>query len=87
MVNANSRATGGAPFRNNPMKTQQFKTTINCGNCLRAVTPILNAETAIQEWQVDTASPDKLLTVRGDVPAERVCALLTEAGFEAQPIA
>ena len=68
------------------MKTQQFKTTINCGNCVRAVTPILNAEPTIQEWQVDTANPDKLLTVRGDVPADRVCELLTEAGFEAQPV-
>jgi copper chaperone CopZ len=68
------------------MKTQQFKTTINCGNCVRAVTPLLNAETAIEEWRVDTANPDKLLTVRGDVPAARVCELLTEAGFEAQVV-
>ncbi len=66
------------------MKTQTFKTTINCGGCVRAVTPLLNNEPAIEAWQVDTANPDKLLTVTGDVTAAQVTALLTEAGFEAR---
>lgn len=68
------------------MKTQTFKTTINCGGCVRAVTPILNAEPAIASWQVDTANPDKVLTVTGDVTAEQVECLLTEAGFAAKPL-
>jgi copper chaperone CopZ len=69
------------------MATQRFKTTINCANCLRAITPELNAEPAITAWQVDTSTPDKILTVTTDLPAARVVALVEEAGFEAQPIA
>jgi copper chaperone len=69
------------------MATQRFKTTINCANCLRAITPALNAEPAITAWQVDTTNPDKLLTVTTDLPAAQVVALVEEAGFEAQPVA
>ncbi|RZK30938.1 MAG: heavy-metal-associated domain-containing protein [Hymenobacter sp.] len=69
------------------MTTQRFKTTINCANCLRAITPTLNAEPAITAWQVDTSNPDKLLTVTTDLPAAQVVALVEEAGFEAQPVA
>ncbi len=69
------------------MPTQQFKTTINCANCLRAITPALNAEPAITSWQVDTSNPDKVLTVTTDLPAAQVVALVEEAGFEAQPLA
>lgn len=69
------------------MATQRFKTTINCANCLQAITPALNAEPAITAWQVDTANPDKVLTVTTDLPAAQVVALVEEAGFEAQPVA
>jgi copper chaperone CopZ len=66
------------------MKTLKFKTTINCGNCVRAVTPVLNGEKGIKNWEVDTASPDKILTVTTDLSAEQVQALVVDAGFEAQ---
>lgn len=66
------------------MQTLQFKTNINCGNCLRAITPALNGEPAIQHWQVDTANPDKTLTISTDLSPEQVRALVAEAGFEAQ---
>ena len=68
------------------MPTQQFKTTINCANCLRAVTPALNGEPAITAWQVDTSNPDKVLTVTTNLPAAKVVELVQEAGFEAQPL-
>ena len=68
------------------MPTQRFKTTINCANCLRAVTPALNAEPAITAWQVDTNNPDKILTVTTTLPADQVVALVEEAGFSAQPV-
>ena len=69
------------------MPTQQFKTTINCANCLRAITPALNAEPAIISWQVDTSNPDKILTMTTELSAAQVVALVEEAGFEAQPLA
>lgn len=66
------------------MQTLKFKTNINCGGCIKAVTPILNGEKAIQTWEVDTANPDKILTVATDLSAGQIQALVEEAGFEAQ---
>ncbi|MBD2717223.1 heavy-metal-associated domain-containing protein [Hymenobacter sp. ISL-91] len=66
------------------MKTLQFNTNINCGGCIKAVTPTLNGEKAIASWQVDTANPNKVLTVTGDVTEEQVLALVEDAGFKAE---
>ncbi|WP_073108740.1 heavy-metal-associated domain-containing protein [Hymenobacter daecheongensis] len=66
------------------MKTLRFKTNINCGGCIKAVTPALNGEKAIHSWQVDTASPDKILTISGELSEAQVVALVEEAGFQAQ---
>src|SRR5437762_10080707 len=62
--------------------TKQFRTNLNCGNCVAAVTPYLNADPAIKSWRVDTANPDKVLTVEGDaVTADEVSSLVSRAGF------
>ena len=74
---------GPTPFLR-AMQTLQFKTNINCGGCIKAVTPALNGEKAIQTWQVDTANPDKILTVTTDLSAAQVQALVENAGFTAQ---
>ena len=66
------------------MQTLKFKTNINCGGCIKAVTPTLNGEKAIQTWQVDTTNPNKILTVDTDLSAEQVQALVEGAGFKAQ---
>ncbi|MEY4465215.1 MAG: hypothetical protein RLZZ465_845, partial [Bacteroidota bacterium] len=36
------------------MTTLQFNTNINCGNCIKSVTPFLNALESIEAWEVDT---------------------------------
>lgn len=61
-----------------------FKTNINCGNCVRSVTGFLNEVEGIAHWEVDTANPDKILTVEGDVPAEAVMEAVEDAGFDIQ---
>ncbi len=66
------------------MPTLTFKTNINCGGCIKAVTPVFNGETAIQNWQVDTTNPDKILTVNTDLSPAQVQALVEAAGFQAQ---
>jgi copper chaperone CopZ len=67
------------------MKTLQFKTNINCGNCINAVTPTLNQEAGAGNWQVDTANPNKILTVNSDqLTAEQVVQAVKNAGFEIQ---
>jgi copper chaperone len=70
------------------MSTLRFKTTINCGSCIRAVTPTLNQEVGANNWQVDTANPDKILTVNStQATASQVVKAVEEAGFEIQPLA
>ena len=67
------------------MKTLQFKTNINCGGCIKAVTPTLNQQAGAGNWQVDTANPDKILTVKSDqLTAAQVVQAIEQAGFQIQ---
>jgi copper chaperone len=67
------------------MKTLQFKTNINCGGCIKAVTPALNQEAGAGNWQVDTANPNKILTITSDqLTAEQVVEAVEKAGFKIQ---
>ena len=36
------------------MEILKFKTNIKCGGCVETVTPFLNEEQSIRNWQVDT---------------------------------
>jgi copper chaperone len=59
----------------------KFKTNINCSNCVRSVSGFLNEVPDVEHWEVDTAHPDKILTVKGS-DAETVKAAVEEAGFD-----
>ena len=48
------------------MSTYKFKTNINCGSCIKTVTPFLNKLDNVDAWKVDTENPDKILTVELD---------------------
>lgn len=62
----------------------QFKTNLNCGSCVAAVKPFLDDVPNISDWDVDTATPDKILTVSGDnVSLDSVTAAVAKAGFVA----
>lgn len=45
------------------MNSFKFKSNIKCGGCIATVTPLFNAESKINHWEVDLASADKILTV------------------------
>ncbi len=63
----------------------QFKTNINCSNCIRTVTGFLTDVKGIEKWEVDTNNPDKILTVEGEeVTADEVIEAVEEAGFDIQ---
>ena len=65
------------------MNTYKFKTNINCGNCIRSVTPFLNELDEVDTWKVDTENPDKVLEVVLDEGGpEQVEAAVKEAGFK-----
>lgn len=67
------------------MSTLRFKTNINCGSCIRAVTPALNQQVGANNWQVDTANPDKVLTVSTSAATpEQVLQAVEAAGFDAE---
>jgi copper chaperone len=69
------------------METLKFKTNIKCGGCIAQVTPHLNNVEGIRQWQVDTASPDKVLTVEfEDVEPRRIVEAVQTAGFKAQAL-
>lgn len=70
------------------METMKFKTNINCGGCLRGVTPALDGNEAIKSWDVDLQSPDRTLTVETEaLTADEVKAVVAGAGYEAEPVA
>lgn len=60
----------------------QFKTNINCGNCIQSVTPFLNQEMDIEHWEVDTEDPDKILTVETDLNPQQIVEIVEQAGFK-----
>jgi copper chaperone len=69
------------------MKTLKFKTNIKCGGCIAAVTPFLNKVQGIENWEVDTVNPDKILTVNADnLSAEEVLTAIKAAGYTAESI-
>ena len=68
------------------MQTLQFKTTINCSNCVRAVTGFIDDVPGISEWKVNTDHPDKILTVKGDqLEQGAVVEAVEDAGFDIKP--
>ncbi|AWV98831.1 heavy-metal-associated domain-containing protein [Arcticibacterium luteifluviistationis] len=69
------------------MKELKFKTNINCGNCIKSVTPFLNQLDEVDEWKVDTENPDKILTIEGDdITSKEIIETVEKAGFKAEAI-
>ena len=70
------------------METLKFKTTIKCEGCIATVTPHLNNLSSISKWEVDTTSPDKILTVEGDesLDAQLIKDTLSKAGYASEKI-
>ncbi|RDC64336.1 heavy-metal-associated domain-containing protein [Adhaeribacter pallidiroseus] len=65
------------------MKTLKFKTNINCANCVATAKPYLDALPAPTTWEVDTANPEKILTVQGEaVSVPDVIEKVKQAGFK-----
>jgi copper chaperone CopZ len=69
------------------MKTLQFKTNIKCSGCVATVTPFLNDSIGKDNWQIDLASPERLLTVRSETTTgQQVIDTLKEAGFTSEVV-
>lgn len=65
------------------METLKFKTNINCGGCVKSVTPHLNSLDEVESWRVDTDNPDKVLEVKVEEGfGQKVVEAVKKAGFE-----
>ncbi len=69
------------------MEIIKYRTNINCPNCIRAVSGFLNEVGGVTSWEVDTESPEKVLTVRGEnLDRAAIEEAVEEAGFDLSPI-
>jgi len=70
------------------METLKFKTNINCGGCIASVTPTLNNLKGVNKWEVDTTTPDKILSIQTEngLTANEVVESLKKRGYQAQKI-
>ena len=70
------------------METLKFKTNINCGGCIKSITPHLDKAEGITGWQVNTTNPDKVLTVQSEgLSAQAIKNIVEKAGFKAEALA
>lgn len=67
--------------------TLKFKTNIKCMGCVAKVTPELDKQSFIANWNVDVASPDKILTVETSTDKENeIIKSVEQAGFKIEKI-
>jgi copper chaperone len=65
------------------MENLKFKTNINCAGCLSKVSPLLNQEKGIKEWDVDLNNSQKILTVKSNSIKEiDIVSTVKKVGFE-----
>jgi copper chaperone len=69
------------------METLKFKTNIKCGACIATVTPFLNADEAVEKWEVDLQSPERILKVETSHSPAEIQQLVKKAGYTAEELA
>ena len=66
------------------INTCTFRTNIKCNGCKSKAANVLDNNSAIESWDVNLESDDKLLTVKSsDLKKEDIIALVNEAGYTA----
>ncbi len=69
------------------MKYLKFKTNINCSGCIAKVTPFLDSEKGINDWELDTQNPEKILTVETEsLNADQVKDIVKKVGFSIEEL-
>lgn len=69
------------------MKILKFKTNINCDACVAKVTPVLDGESSVEKWKVDTKNANKILTVEGEnINEQELIESLDKIGYKAEQI-
>lgn len=65
---------------------KQFKTNIKCAACIEKVTPALNEAVGSGNWQVDTSTPTKTLTIQTDTSESAINQALNKKGYKAETL-
>ena len=65
---------------------RSFATNINCGSCVRSVTPFLDELPGVTIWRVDVEDERKLLTVEGTASEADILRVVQDAGYDIQPV-
>lgn len=74
-------------MENKKYRVLKFKTNLNCGSCISKVAPRLDESAGTGRWEVDTASPDKILSVHsGEITENEIVKTIEQAGFKAEPV-
>lgn len=69
------------------METLKFKTSLKCSGCVAAIQPKMDALKNVEQWEVDLAQPEKILSVNGEhLKEEEIIHVLKGAGYEATKI-
>ena len=69
------------------MKILKFNTNIGSSASVEAVSNVIDNMNNVRNWEVETASPANILTVRGEVSSRRVEGAVRRAGFEIAAVA
>lgn len=65
------------------MNTLKLNTNLHCGSCVNKLTPVINADNRVQNWQVDLKQPNTPLTVTGNISETELIDLVAKAGYTA----
>ena len=65
---------------------KSFQTNINCGSCVRSISPFLDELEGVTIWRVDVEDDRKLLTVEGTASDAEIMRVVEEAGYDIQPL-
>jgi len=69
------------------MKILKFTTNIENGEMLDTLAPFLDQEKRISQWNLDTESPEKILSVSGEeLTPDLIVKAVESAGFDAKTI-
>ncbi|SHM39077.1 Heavy-metal-associated domain-containing protein [Cyclobacterium lianum] len=65
--------------------TVKLKTNVKCAACVASIKPAMDQLPA-DCWEVDLQSPDRILTVQGDVEEETIKMALEKSGYKGETI-
>jgi copper chaperone len=65
---------------------KQFKSNIKCAACIEKVTLALNEVVGVGKWQVDTATPAKVLTIQTDTSEAVINEALKQKGYKVEGV-